>query len=464
MSIAEATIERMPVGAAHRRMFWLLGAGMLIDAFELFMQSGVVASMVHTNFTGTGGVAQFIFATFFGLAIGSVMSGTLTDRFGRKSLYQFNLLLFSLATLATAAAPSFTLVVILRFIAGIGLGGELVVGYAIMAEMTPAHCRGRWGVTLGLLVNCAQPLSAFVGAWFLPAVGWRAMFVVGAVPALIVWYLRRALPESPRWLERQGRTAEMHEVLDALWLENTGDAHAPRVAPASFLPERNELPWTALFGRHRLGRTLFCFAIVSLILASQYGFIGWVPTLLLHRGQSIVHSLTYSAVMAMGAPIGMLIPIFLVDRLGRRTVVATASFLAAAVGIGYAFALDAPAWLLVTTGFLEVLFVQITANTVLAVYLPELFPTDIRGTGFGASTAVGRVSAAIMPYFVLFVLNGFGSFAVFVMLASVLLLLCLLVLAVGPETRRKTLEDVEREILAGVDLSADHKHAKSPAS
>jgi putative MFS transporter len=168
--------------------------------------------------------------------------------------------------------------------------------------------------------------------------------------------------------------------------------------------------------------------------------------------------------MAMGAPIGMLIPIFLVDRLGRRTVVAAASFLAAAVGIGYAFALDAPAWLLVTTGFLEVLFVQITANTVLAVYLPELFPTDIRGTGFGASTAVGRVSAAIMPYFVLFVLNGFGSFAVFMMLASVLLLLCLLVLAVGPETRRKTLEDVEREILAGVDLSADHKHAKSPAS
>ncbi|WP_233830554.1 MFS transporter [Paraburkholderia sp. ZP32-5] len=464
MSIAEATIERMPVGAAHRRMFWLLGAGMLIDAFELFMQAGVVASMVHTNFTGTRGVAQFIFATFLGLAIGSVMSGTLADRFGRKSLYQFNLLLFSLATLATAAAPSFMPVVLLRFIAGIGLGGELVVGYAIMAEMTPAYCRGRWGVTLGLLVNCAQPLSAFVGAWFLPVVGWRVMFVVGAIPALVVWYLRRALPESPRWLERQGRIAEMHEVLDALWRENTGAAQAPRVVPTNSAPLPDELPWTALFSRQRLARTLFCFAIVSLILASQYGFIAWVPTLLLHRGQSIVHSLTYSAVMAMGAPIGMLLPIFFVDRLGRRTVVASASFLAAAVGIGYALALDAPAWVLVSTGFLEVMFIQITANTVLAVYLPELFPTDIRGTGFGASTAVGRVSAAIMPYFVLFVLNGFGSFAVFVMLACVLLSLCLLVLAVGPETRRKTLEDVEREILAGMERDTNHKHVKSPAS
>lgn len=464
MSIAAATIESMPVGRGHRRMFWLLGTGMLIDAFELFMQAGVVASMVHTGFTGTGGVAQFIFATFLGLACGSVLSGRLADRFGRKSLYQFNLLLFSLATLATAALPSFGFVVVLRFIAGIGLGGELVVGYAIMSEMTPAYCRGRWGVTLGLLVNCAQPLSAFVGAWFLPLVGWRAMFVVGALPALVVWYLRRSLPESPRWLERQGRLDEMQQVLDQVWCENTGEEKAPRIPPATLKPDTRELPWTALFSRQRIGRTLFCFASISLILASQYGFIGWVPTLLLHRGQSIVHSLTYSAVMAMGAPIGMLLPIFFVDRVGRRTMVACASFGAAAVGIGYAFALDAPAWMLMLAGFLEVLCVQITANTVLAVYLPELFPTDVRGTGFGAATSVGRVSAAIMPYFVLAVLNNFGTFAVFVMLASVLLVLCLLTLAFGPETRRKTLEDVEREAQEYANLDAAERKQVNASS
>lgn len=461
MSIAAATIEAMPVGRGHRRMFWLLGAGMVIDAFELFMQAGVVAAMVHAGFTNTEGVARFIFATFLGLACGSLLSGRLADRFGRKSLYQFNLLLFSLPTLTTALLPSFGLVVVLRFIAGIGLGGELVVGYAIMSEMTPAYCRGRWGVTLGLLVNCAQPLSAFVGAWFLPVVGWRAMFVIGALPALVVWYLRRAMPESPRWLERQGRIAEMRQVLDRVWQENTGEAHAPQnpIGAGSLAQDTPELPWTALFDRHRLGRTLFCFVITALILSCLYGFLGWVPTLLLHHGQSIVHSLSYAAVMAIGAPIGMLLPILLVDQVGRRTMVAFSSFMAAVIGIGYAFALDAPAWLLMLTGFLEVLFLQVTANTVLAVYLPELFATDIRGTGFGAATAVGRVSAAMMPYLVLFVLNGFGTGAVFVMLSCLLLALCVLTLAFGPETRRRTLEDVERDAAGDESLSAAVKPA-----
>ena len=445
MSIAADTIETMPVGPAHHRMFWLLGAGMVIDAFELFMQSGVVASMVHLGFTSTTGVAQFIFATFMGLAIGSILSGALADRFGRRSLYQFNLLLFSLATLITAAAPSFYLVVALRFIAGVGLGGELVVGYAIMSEMTPAYCRGRWGLTLGLLVNCTQPLSAFVGAYFLPLVGWRWMFVIGALPALLVWYLRRAMPESPRWLERRGRISEMREVLRDLWVANRGNGPMPVLESTGGPADDAELPWTALFSSRRLGRTLFCFAIIAMILSSQYGFLAWVPTLLLQHGHTMVHSLTYSATMALGAPIGMLIPMFLVDRLGRRTVICTASLLAGAVGIGYAFSLDAAPMILVTAGFFQVLFVQIVANTVLAVYLPELFPTDIRGTGLGASAAVGRVAAALMPYLVLSVLNNFGAFAVFVMLACILLALSLLILVAGPETRRKTLEEVEIE-------------------
>ena len=151
------------------------------------------------------------------------------------------------------------------------------------------------------------------------------------------------------------------------------DPQAPRIAASTLEPEPRELPWSLLFKQRRLGGTLFFFAIVSLILSSRYGFIGWVPTLLLHRGQSIVHSLTHAAVMATGASIGMLLPIFLLDRVGRRTMVACASFGAAAIGIGYAFALDAQAWVLMLTGFCEILCVQVTANTVLAVYLPELF-------------------------------------------------------------------------------------------
>jgi putative MFS transporter len=431
----------MPIGQGHRRMFWLLGLGMMVDAFDITMQSNVLASMVHDKFTDTTGMAHFLSATFIGLGLGSILSGVMADKWGRRSVYQLNLLIFGIASLLIVAATNFTEVTILRFIMGIGLGGEIVAGYAIMSEMTPAAHRGRWGILLGLITITAQPLSAFVGAFVLPHIGWRGMFLIGGVPALLIWYFRRGLPESPRWLERKGRTTELNQVLDQIWQENAPGTTRPAVSPA---PEEPQLSWFHLFGTRHLKRTLFCFAITALTLGAQYGFLSWVPTLLYQHGQSIVRSMMYSAIMTLGAPLGLIAPIFLIDRIGRRALIASAALLAGAVGIFYAYALDQPPYVLIMAGLLEVFFVQIAATSLFSTYLPELFPTDIRGSGLGASAAIGRLSSALVPYPILYVASTFGTFPVFVMLGILSLVLCALVL-MGPETKRKTLEQVQAE-------------------
>jgi MFS transporter, putative metabolite:H+ symporter len=444
MSIAARAIEEMPLGPAHRRIFWMLGWGMLVDAFDIFMQAGVLAAMVQVKFTDTSGVAHFISSTFLGLAVGSVASGVLADRWGRRSLYQFNLLLFGSCALLTSIVPSFGMVLVLRFLMSVGLGGELVTGYAMMSEMTPALQRGRWGVTLSLFVNMAQPLSALTGFVLLPVIGWRCMFVSGGVPAFIIWYLRRGLPESPRWLERRGRTAEAMATLGKLWAENTRGGVMPQLTESQ-PTEPTELSRTSLFSADRIGRTAFCALLLTLSLSSQYGFLTWVPTLLVKSGASFVHSLGYAATMAIGAPIGMIMGLSIIDRIGRKPLLVASALLAGAVGLAYSQLLNSASHLLIAAGFMEVLLLQVCASTIFGAYLPELFPTDIRGTGVGFSIACGRLAAAASPYLVLTILDHANVESVFVILSLLLFLLAALVGFAGPETKGRTLEIIDDE-------------------
>jgi putative MFS transporter len=182
-----------------------------------------------------------------------------------------------------------------------------------------------------------------------------------------------------------------------------------------------------------------------LTLSAQYGFLAWVPTLLLKNGASFVHSLNYAALMALGAPLGMIVSLSVIDRVGRRPILAGTALAAGTIGIFYSYSLDGPPGAIIAFGFLEVMFLQVCASTIFGAYLPELFPTDVRGLGTGASIAVGRVAAALMPYLVLLVLGVLGAQAVFVMLAAILFVLAVVVFLVGPETKMKTLEAVDAE-------------------
>jgi len=205
---AGARLDRLPISSFHYRIFALVGAGMFFDGYDLYVAGGVLAATIQTKFSTLPQNLQFLSLTFVGMTLGSLITGFVGDKMGRRFTYQINLLVFGLASLAAAFAQDMTQLIVCRFIQGLGLGAEIVVGYSTMTEFVPPKTRGRWLAFMAFIVVAGFPVTAILGYLTIPTWGWRPMFVIAGIGSLIVWYLRKNLPESPRWLEAQGRTAE----------------------------------------------------------------------------------------------------------------------------------------------------------------------------------------------------------------------------------------------------------------
>jgi putative MFS transporter len=231
---AGGRLDRLPLSSFHRRIFFLIGAGMFFDGYDLYVGTTVLGSTVQSGFSTLNQNAQFVSATFFGMTLGSLITGFLGDRYGRRFTYQFNLLIFGLASFAAAFAPNMDVLNLLRFVMGLGLGAEIVVGYSTLTEFVPPRLRGRLLASMALLVVSGLPATALLGTLIIPTFGWRPMFVIAGIGALVVWYLRKALPESPRWLERQGRTEEAEALLEAI--EREAAAAGPLPPPTGPAP------------------------------------------------------------------------------------------------------------------------------------------------------------------------------------------------------------------------------------
>jgi len=219
---AGARLDRLPISSFHYRIFWLVGAGMFFDGYDLYIAGGVLASALQTKFSTAPQNLQFISLTFVGMTLGALITGFVGDRFGRRFTYQINLLIFGLASLAAAFAQDMNQLIACRFVQGLGLGAEIVVGYSTLTEFVPPKTRGRWLSMMAFLVVAGFPATALLGYLIIPAWGWRPMFVIAGVCSLIVWYLRKNLPESPRWLESQGRTEEAETLMRSIETESAG--------------------------------------------------------------------------------------------------------------------------------------------------------------------------------------------------------------------------------------------------
>ncbi len=194
-------------------MLWLIGAGMFFDSFDIYLAGSVLGQLVHNGWSTIPLNARFISATFIGMLIGAACAGVLGDRYGRKFTYQFNLGIFGIASFAAAAAPSMGWLIAARFVGGLGLGAEIVVGYGMLIEFVPPSHRGRWAALLSLVTNFGLFASTLIGWIVIPTLGWRAMFIIAGFGAVLVLWLRRTMPESPRWLAVKGRTAEADGIL-----------------------------------------------------------------------------------------------------------------------------------------------------------------------------------------------------------------------------------------------------------
>ena len=312
-----ARLDRLPITRFHWNILGLIGAGAFLDAFDIYLANGALAAMVKSGFTDLRLGSFFISATFMGMMIGAGLSGYLGDRFGRRYSYQANLAIFGVASLAACFAPNIYWLILLRFIMGVGLGAELVVAAGTLCEFVPPATRGRWTALLALIINSGLLGATAIGYWVIPHLGWRYMFAIAGLGALIVWFLRHRMPESPRWLETVGRLDEAEATVSAI--ERQVEARVGKLPPVARVVSHEvpAAPFSALFVRGMIGRTLVAALTCMAINMSLYGFVAWLPTFFVKEGLTIVQSLGFVLLMSFGAPAGAVVGYLVTDRLGR---------------------------------------------------------------------------------------------------------------------------------------------------
>lgn len=449
---AGARLDRLPISGFHRRLLWLIGAGAFMDAFDVYLAGGVMAKMVHEGFSSVAANASFLSAGFFGMMVGAAFAGYFGDRFGRRYSYQSNLLIFGLASLLGAFAPSIGMLTILRFIMGIGLGAEVVVAAGTLLEFIPPSHRGRWVSLLVIIVNFGFLASMVVAYFVIPALGWRWMFAIAGLGALAVWFARKKMPESPRWLESMGRMQEAEHELQAIEASVRKEHGMLPPVERTDPPQGAPLPVSALFAPGMLSRTVIGVLISVSTLVAIFSFVSWLPTFMVKEGFSIAKSLGFSTVMSFGGPLGGLVGFFIADRLSRKKSLILSCLAIIALGMIYPTLRDDVAVMAVGLALVSMIYTLVALG--IYTYVPELFPTSIRLRGTGFSSMCGRAASIASPFLVVMVYEHAGMTGVLTMVAGLLVVLIGALLVAGIETGATSLERIsETRVASETDIT-----------
>jgi MFS transporter, putative metabolite:H+ symporter len=443
MTSIGARLDRLPISKFHYRILRLVGLGMFFDGFDIYMVSGILAVLAKTGWSTVQLNALFLSVGFFGLTIGALLSGIVGDSRGRKFMYQTNLLIFSVATLLSAFAPNPYVLIVLRFFAGLGLGGEIVTGYSTLSEFVPANRRGRWQSLLALITNLSLPLSAILSLLVIPHLGWRWMFVIAGVPTIFIWWLRRTMPESPRWFESRGDYESAEREISKIEQEIIKETGKNLPEPSAAVSASNSIDkgsFSDLFVKKILPRTFIAIIMLMIMNSVVYGFTAWIPTIFIKDGITVTTSLAYNAVILSGAPIGALVAYVIVDRMGRKGTTVILS-LAGAI-LAYLYGNSHAAAAILTLGFFLLVIMYLLVAITFGMYVPELFPTNIRLRGVGLANAFGRVASIGIPYLISYIVLTGSTNTVLLVISSFLILQAILVGIFGIETKQKSLESI----------------------
>lgn len=445
-----ARLDRLPPTREIWMMVLMLSLGYFFEIYDLMytgyiipglVKNGVLTQATHGLF-GTTGVASFIAALFAGLFIGSAACGYFADRFGRRAIFTYALIGYIVANTFMAFQSTALGLNLWRFLAGIGLGLELVTIGTYISELVPKQIRGR-AFAIGQAVGfSAVPIVAFMSYLLVPKVffgieGWRWVVLLGAHGALFIWWIRLRLPESPRWLAENGHLLEADQILRSLEMKVELEWGRSLPKPAQSEPVAAKANFSDIWKPPFRRRTLMMVVFHIFQTVGYYGFASWVPTLLIKQGITVTHSLMYSSIIAIAAPIGPLLGLFIADRFERKTIIVILSFANIVCGLLFSQLRD-PA-MLIAMGVCLTLAGNMISYTYHA-YQAELFPTKIRARAVGFVYSWSRLSAIFSAFLIAYALRSFGVSGVFVFIASAMLIVMISIGFFGPKTKDISLE------------------------
>lgn len=404
-------LDRLPVTRKHAKILGASGVGWALDAMDVGLISFIMAALAtqwglsKTEVSWVGSVG------FVGMALGATLGGLLADRIGRRHVFAVTLLIYGLATGASALVTGLGALLVLRFLVGLGLGAELPVASTLISEFSPRAVRGRMVVLLEAFWAVGWILAALIGTFVVAASpdGWRWGLALGCIPATYALVVRLAVPESVRFLETRGRADEAERVVRSF----ESSPVLIDVAPTSSTSTTTEA--SSIWSPAMRGRTLALWAIWFFVNFSYYGAFIWIPSLLAAQGFSLVRSFTFTLIITLAQLPGYALSAFLIERWGRRLTLA--SFLIGSAFSAGLYGFSSEPWMIICSGCL-LSFFNLGAWGALYAIGPELFPTNIRAAGTGSAAGFGRLASIIAPLIVPVVLAASGVAGLFVLFAA----------------------------------------------
>ncbi|MBV8752110.1 MAG: MFS transporter [Hyphomicrobiales bacterium] len=449
-----ARLDRLPPTRHVWLLIAMLSLGGMFEFYDLFMTAYVVPGLVKAGILADvkvgmfAGPALFVASTFAGLFIGTFVFGYVADKYGRRTVFTYSMLWYSAATLIMAFQNTGLSVCGWRLIAGIGIGVELVTIDTYVSELVPKSMRGRAFAFNQMVQFCVVPVVAFISFLLVPTAplgidGWRWVVVIGSIGAIFVWIIRRAVPESPRWLINQGRLNEAETVTAGIEQKVSADlGGAPLPAPASHSTDKLEPQGrlSEIFEPPYRSRTYMLMVFQFFQTFGFYGFAAWVPTLITEQtGINLHTSLLYSFIIAIANPFGPLLAMSFADKIERKW-----QLVGAAVGIGVfgvLFSFQSTMALLVVFGVLITLSNNIMSYSFHG-YQTELFPTRVRARAVGFTYSLSRVSTIFASFIIGFFLQTAGTKGVFGLIAFSMAVVVISIGVWGPSTHNRELEEI----------------------
>jgi len=444
-------LESLPASSYLWRLVILLSLGGCFEIYDLFLtgyiapglnRSGLLTTTTQAFF-GFSGIGAFVAATFAGLFVGTFFLGFLADRFGRRSIFTYALLGYTAASVAMACQTTSGGVLLWRFIAGIGIGVEIITIDAYITELVPSWMRGRAFAVNQAVMFIAVPVVAFLSWWLVPLSpygvdGWRWVVLIGAAASMAIWILRLYLPESPLWLARHGRTEEAVNILHTLEAGAGAAGARPGKAPAvSSARAVTKVGYADLFKPPYL-LLVVLFMVFNFCQAfGFYGFANWVPALLVEKGITVTKSLQYSFIVAFAYPVAPLLAASFADRFERKWIISGACV--AIIAFGMAFSQLAEPALLILCGVL-LTAANMTMSYAYHAYQTEVFPTPIRARAAGLVYSMSRVSAMFSGFIVAYMLREAGVTGVFGLITTAMIVVIIAIATFGPDVRGRPLD------------------------